>query len=667
VRPVPHAQYRLARKGDAGPADYRDKVVPAVSRIHNPFGLRARIAFIAFVAIAALAAILANQASNRLSRTYEDASRSQLQAIATTWADGFRASDLRDPALLQERLQKLKKGNASVHKISVSWHDARGRTLIAQAGHVHDPDGTKRDVTTAQPIVAPGSNPAPIDAGEYGYRDIHGTDGIHYGELNYRLTGAPGKATVAALELHYDLKKRDLAMAQDQEATAWTALIAAIVLSVVLSLVLSRTVVAPLDRIRAVANRIGAGDDGVRLEWARQDEIGDLARDFDRMADDLLEALKDPLTGLFNHRAFQERLEEELRRAERARAPVSLIALDIDDFKVINDTLGHAAGDEALRLLADAIRAELRPGDACGRLGGDEFMIVLPGAAVESADRVVARLRARTAELAVGASDQPITFSSGIAGFPEHALGKDDLLHLADGAMYWAKSHGKNRSFIYSSTIDFALSAEEAAERNLRASLVNTVHALARAVDAKDGYTHSHSQRVARYAVDLGRKLGLAANRLEQLRTAGVLHDIGKIGISDAILLKPAKLDGEEFATMRRHSELGHDIIAGAGMTDIAGWVLHLHERFDGRGYPLGLAGSAIPLESRLLHCADALEAMTSSRVYRAALPLEVAIAELESGAGSQFDPTVVAALLEMVRSGELKVGETAAESPSEL
>ena len=513
-------------------------------RVHNPFGLRARIAFLALVATAALAAALATQSADRVSRAYEDASRSELQAIATTWSDGFRAGDLDHPSLLHGRLQKLKDGNKNLHKISISWHDPKGRTLIAQAGHVHDPDGTKRDVTTSRPVVAAGSNPAPIDAGEYGYRDVRGKDGVHYGELNHRIDGP----TVAALELHYDLKGRDLALAADQKSAAWTALIAAVVLCLALALVLGRTVVRPLDRIRAVANRISAGDDAARLGWSRRDELGDLARDFDRMADELLEALKDPLTGLLNHRAFQERLEEELRRAERAGRPLSLIAFDVDDFKVINDTLGHAAGDDALRQLADAIRDELRPGDACGRVGGDEFMVVLPGADVHSADGVVARLRARIAELAVGASGQPITISAGIAGFPVHALGKDDLLHLADGAMYWAKSHGKNRSFIYSSSIDFALSAEEAAERNLRAGLVNTVHALARAVDAKDGYTHSHSQRVAGYAVELGRKVGMDADRLEQLRTAGVLHDVGKIGISDTILLKPSRLDDDEFA-----------------------------------------------------------------------------------------------------------------------
>jgi len=189
------------------------------------------------------------------------------------------------------------------------------------------------------------------------------------------------------------------------------------------------------------------------------------------------------------------------------------------------------------------------------------------------------------------------------------------------------------------------------------------VHALARAVDAKDGYTHSHSQRVARYAAELGRALGLPEDRLELLRTAGVLHDVGKIGIPDAVLLKPAKLDADEFAVMRRHSELGRDIIAGAGLEEIATWVMHLHERFDGRGYPDGLAAARIPLESRILHCADALEAMTSSRIYRPGMAVERALAELERGAGSQFDPQVAATLVDLVVEGDLLTDRTTAQS----
>jgi HD-GYP domain-containing protein (c-di-GMP phosphodiesterase class II) len=142
-----------------------------------------------------------------------------------------------------------------------------------------------------------------------------------------------------------------------------------------------------------------------------------------------------------------------------------------------------------------------------------------------------------------------------------------------------------------------------------------------------------------------------------------VLHDVGKIGIPDAVLLKPAKLDDDEFAVMRRHSELGRDIIAGAGLEEIATWVLHLHERFDGRGYPGALAAEEIPLESRILHCADALEAMTSSRIYRPGMPTERALAELERGAGTQFDPHVAAALIDLVRDGDLLTDRTSALS----
>lgn len=186
---------------------------------------------------------------------------------------------------------------------------------------------------------------------------------------------------------------------------------------------------------------------------------------------------------------------------------------------------------------------------------------------------------------------------------------------------------------------------------------MNTVHALAKAVDAKDGYTHSHSQRVARYAATLAEQMDLPSSRVEMVRTAGVLHDVGKIGISDNLLLKPGRLTDEQMTEMRRHSELGRDIIAGAGIPEIADLVLYLHERFDGKGYPAGLAGEEIPIESRILHVADTLEAMTSSRVYRKALSVETALAELECYAGIQFDPVACRALIEMVESGLLEVG----------
>jgi diguanylate cyclase (GGDEF)-like protein len=578
-----------------------------VRRLNPLTGLRPRIAALVLGGVLVLAAVMISVSAGSVDDAYERAADTELMAIATTWGDGLEMSDLADPQLMQERVQRLHDLNPHLSKIAVSWPDATGRTQVAHAG-----------------------------------RDASG----HHAELRYPV------GLDAMLELHYDLAALDHARSRDRLTLATMAVGLALLLGGLVSLLLTRTVVRRLDRIRGVANRLRDGDSGARTQLVGRDEIAALAHDFDRMADALLEALKDPLTGLLNHRAFQERLAEELRRAERGEYPVAVVALDLDDFKTVNGA-GHAVGDEALRAVAAALRDELRAGDVCGRVGGDEFMLALVDADVGTADQIVERVRAQV----------EISFSAGIVSFPRDGTLQDELLHLAQGAMYWAKSHGKARTFVYSDSIDFALSAEEAAERNLRAGLVNTVHALARAVDAKDGYTHSHSQRVARYAAELGHALGLPDERLEMLRTAGILHDVGKIGIPDAILLKPAKLDADEFAVMRRHSELGRDIIAGAGLEEIAHWVLHLHERFDGRGYPDGLATEEIPLESRILHCADALEAMTSSRIYRPGMEVEKALAELERGAGSQFDPQVALVLVELVREGGLLTDRTTAQS----
>ncbi|MDP8943290.1 MAG: diguanylate cyclase [Actinomycetota bacterium] len=627
--------------------------------------LRLRLGLLVLAGVAALAFFLSGQFGARHTAAYQRAAQDQLRAIAVTWDDGFRGVDLDSPNRLQRRIEKLRADNETLHKISISWHGRRGKTLLVQSGHVHDPDGTKRDVSTGKVVPWKGSAPAPIDAGSYGYREVHGADKVHYGELNYPVK-RHGR-TVAAMELHYDLKKLDQALAADKRTVAVASTVAALGLGLLLNLLLGRAVLTPLRRLRQASRRIGSGEVETRLGWDREDEIGQLANDFDRMAAELqgvqahLEglALKDPLTGLLNHRAFQERVGQELRRAEREGYPVSVVALDVDNFKEINDRWGHAAGDEALRVLASSIGSELRPSDVCGRVGGDEFMLAIVRSRASEAEGVVERLRMKVASMQFGPAGQSLTISAGISEFPRHSLSQEELVHLADGAMYWAKSNGRNRSYVYSAESNFALSAQEAADRVAREGLINTVHALAKAVDAKDGYTHSHSHRVARYAATLAKRLDVDGERIELVRTAGVLHDVGKIGISDVLLLKPEPLTEEEFATMRRHSELGRDIIAGAGMQEIAECVLHLHECWDGSGYPAGLAGEDIPLESRILHVADALEAMTSSRVYRKALPVEAALAELERHAGVQFDPAIARAMVALVRAGEVVIGDS--------
>jgi diguanylate cyclase (GGDEF)-like protein len=393
--------------------------------------------------------------------------------------------------------------------------------------------------------------------------------------------------------------------------------------------------------------------------YSRGHDPEDLAEQLDETRRQLESlALRDPLTGVLNHRAFQDQLEVELRRARRENWSVTVVAVDIDGFRELNDSRGHEYGDAALTAVAEGLSSDLRPGDLCGRIGGDEFMLALSGCDAQTAQEVIDRLRTSVEQRAAAADVEALTLSAGIAEFPRHAIGRADLMRYADGAMYWSKSAAPGRTSIYSATEDSALSAEEEAARLRRSGLFNTVHALARAVDARDGYTHMHSQRVGFYAATLAGAMGMTEDRVESIRMAGLLHDVGKIGIRDAILLKPGILTKQEFAVMRRHAELGRAIIAGAGMPEIAEWVGHLHERIDGRGYPDGLGAAEIPVESRLLHIADALEAMTCPRAYRTPKNIDEAVAELEAHAGTQFDEQAVRVMARLIREGAIEVGE---------
>jgi diguanylate cyclase (GGDEF)-like protein/putative nucleotidyltransferase with HDIG domain len=369
-------------------------------------------------------------------------------------------------------------------------------------------------------------------------------------------------------------------------------------------------------------------------------------------------AHEDSLTGLPNKRAFDDRLDTELRRAAREYYPVALVVLDLDRFKQINDTWGHPVGDEALVKLAQHIEAELRAGDICGRVGGDEFVLALVRADAHSADRVLGRLRRALESVTVGPAGERLGFSAGIAEFPRHASSRDVLLRCADSALYWGKANGRGRATIFSpddagGDVRSKAGSEEAVRRR---SLLTTMQALAKAVDAKNRFTVGHSERVATYAVMLARSLGFEEERLDALRQAALLHDVGKIGIRETILTKEGPLNLEEMEEMQRHSELGRAMLAGAGMPELARWVNHLHERFDGDGYPYGLAGREIPVESRILHVADALDQMARPNALRRNRPLREALAELSYCSGSRVDPEIAARAIDLVQSGDLKI-----------
>jgi diguanylate cyclase (GGDEF)-like protein/putative nucleotidyltransferase with HDIG domain len=351
-------------------------------------------------------------------------------------------------------------------------------------------------------------------------------------------------------------------------------------------------------------------------------------------------ALTDPLTSLGNHRHFHDRLERELRHAHERRLPLSLCLIDVDDFKRINDRFGHPAGDRVLSQLATRLR---QTGEAF-RLGGDEFALLLPGsdesAALAAASSVVDRIAALKLEQ-VGT----VTVSVGVATSPQHAAERDELIRLADGALYWAKEYGKNQVRAYRPDVIELAELKRLASGPYRAARFRAAASLARAVDARDVYTGSHSQRVADLAARTARRLGLPDEDIELTRLAASLHDLGKLAIPEEILRKPGPLTEPERMVLERHPQIGFRMLESLGVDPVADWVLHHHERWDGSGYPDGLPGDRIPLGARIIFVADAYDAMTSERVYRRRVAPEHAIAELERCAGSQFDPEIVAAL----------------------
>jgi diguanylate cyclase (GGDEF)-like protein len=352
-------------------------------------------------------------------------------------------------------------------------------------------------------------------------------------------------------------------------------------------------------------------------------------------------ALTDPLTGLGNHRHFHERLQRELVAAEEAGLPLSLCLIDVDDFKRINDRYGHPAGDRVLSQVA----TRLRQGGEAFRLGGDEFAVLLAEhdetTALETASSIVDRLRSMELE-----HDEHITVSAGVATFPVQGVGRDELIRFADSALYWAKEHGKNRVRIYRPEVVELAELKKLASGADRAARFRAAASLARAVDARDVYTGSHSERVSDLAARVAERLGLAQELVELTRLAASLHDLGKLAIPEEILRKPGPLTDPERLVLERHPQIGYRMLESLGVEPVADWVLHHHERWDGTGYPDGLAAAEIPLGARIIFVADAFDAMTNDRVYRRKLTVEAALAELETCAGTQFDPDAVAALV---------------------
>jgi HD-GYP domain-containing protein (c-di-GMP phosphodiesterase class II) len=287
------------------------------------------------------------------------------------------------------------------------------------------------------------------------------------------------------------------------------------------------------------------------------------------------------------------------------------------------------------------VGARLRQNGEAFRLGGDEFALLLPGEDAEGALPVARSVLARIAALDLGEVGS-VTASAGIASFPGQAFDRDELIRLADSALYWAKEHGKNRVHVYRPDVVELAELRRLAHGPDRAARFRAAASLAKAVDARDTYTGSHSTRVAELGAWIAAHLGLDAEQVELTRLAGSLHDLGKLAIPEEILRKPGPLTPPERLVLERHPQIGHRMLDSLGVDPVADWVLHHHERWDGAGYPDGLAGEEIPLGARIIFVADAYDAMTSDRAYRGRLTPQEAVLELERCAGTQFDPHIV-------------------------
>ncbi len=368
-------------------------------------------------------------------------------------------------------------------------------------------------------------------------------------------------------------------------------------------------------------------------------------RQIARLGARLAEATRvDTLTGLLNRRAFEEMLDEELERSLRTGRPLSVIVGDLDWLQLVNARHGSETGDVVLQRVAQDLRKWKRRIDSAARIGGEEFGLLLPETGEGGAFLVAERLR-RATHRTFAEEPLPVTISFGVATYPDHGSERSLLLASASSAMAAAKEMGKDRSVIYSPEIARMLAARpgpEGADLQLA-----TVIGLAEALDIRDSGTTGHSHTVGTLCELTAAELGLPAERVERVRLAGVLHDVGKIGVSDRVLTKPGPLDPDEWQQMRTHPEIAARLLAHPEFDDLRSWILAHHERPDGKGYPAGMAGEEIPLEARIVAAADAYEAMTADRSYRSALGDEAARAELEAGAGSQFDARVVAALLD--------------------
>ena len=417
--------------------------------------LRLRVP-VALMVAAAACAYVANKASgDELRGSYRETGQQVLATVSEEFQIHVRPGDLRNPQALESKIERLPRLHPELRWVGLYEAEGRQVSLAASTGRGAN---VRSSGSAARRAVSRG-------------RAVESE--VDEGKLHMAVRAVPlkeGGRTVAALELGFDLGASDFALAERNRTILLVLCGLLLAFTLFTAAVLDRGIFRPLDRLRVATNRMGSGDLATRLGWRRRDELGVLARDFDEMAEGLqqshrrLEALahEDPLTGLSNHRHFQERLQEEIALATAEDGRVALVIVDIDRFKRVNDARGHPFGDLVLKGVGERLRGALAGIGSAARLGGDEFAVVLPGADRQQAAALCEAARAAVASFSP--SDYDLSCSAGIACFPDDARNATDLVQLADGALYWAKSSGRDRARMYDPEHVLVVTEEQRAE-----------------------------------------------------------------------------------------------------------------------------------------------------------------------------------------------------------